>query len=276
LSQLSGAGAAQVTLQASGAGFEPGVYRATIVLESANASPSAVNVPVMFVLGGAAGGPAVTAVANAASLKNAASPGMLAHITGSQLANSRNQSSTTPLQFLLDGVSVQVNGLAAPIKSISPEQIVAQIPYEAGAGPAVLGVNNNGQIAGYRFQIAAAAPAIFADADGFISGNASAAAGSNVTLYLTGDGDITTTLRSGFTPSAATLPANLPKSRLPLSVTVGGQPAFLLFYGISSGLVGAAQVNFLAPASLTPGVHPVVVTVGGVPSPPVNLTVTAP
>jgi uncharacterized protein (TIGR03437 family) len=274
LSQLSGAGPAQVALQASGAGFEPGVYRATIVLESPNTTPSTVNVPVMFVLGG--GGPAIARVANTASLKNAASPGMLVTITGSQLANSTNQSSGTPLRFLLDGVSVQVNGVAAPIKSISPQQIDVQIPYEAGAGPAVLGINNNGQIAGYQLQIAATAPAIFADGDGFIAGNTSANAGANATLYLTGDGDITTTLLSGFTPSTTTAPANLPKSRLPLSVTVGGQPAFLRFYGISPGLVGATQVNFIVPASLTAGVQAVVVTVGGVSSPPVNLTVTGP
>jgi uncharacterized protein (TIGR03437 family) len=59
-------------------------------------------------------------------------------------------------------------------------------------------------------------------------------------------------------------------------VTVGGVPAFLQFYGMPSGLLGTMKVNFIVPATLTPGTYPVVVTVGGVASPPANLTVKAP
>ncbi len=50
-SQLSGTGSGTITLTANGAGFEPGVYRATIVLQSQNSVPQYINVPVMFVLG---------------------------------------------------------------------------------------------------------------------------------------------------------------------------------------------------------------------------------
>ena len=60
---------------------------------------------------------------------------------------------------------------------------------------------------------------------------------------------------------------------LPLSVTVGGVPAFVLYAGNSSGLIGALQVNFTVPASVPPGVQPLVLAVNGVSSPPVNITI---
>jgi uncharacterized protein (TIGR03437 family) len=60
---------------------------------------------------------------------------------------------------------------------------------------------------------------------------------------------------------------------LPLSVTVGGIPAIVQFEGLAPSTVGTAQVNFYVPASLASGPQPVVVTVGGAASPPVNVTV---
>jgi uncharacterized protein (TIGR03437 family) len=201
---------------------------------------------------------------------------MLLSIFGTQLANSTKQASATPLPFSLDGVSVKVNGLDAPILYISPGQVNIQVPYEAGAGPAVIGVNNNGQIAGFQFQIAPAAPGILADAKNNLVPTSTVSAGGITTLYLTGDGDNTPALTTGFAPSVGTSLANLPKSRLPVSVTVAGVPAFVQFYGIPVGLVGVSQLNFTVPASVPPGVQPVVVTVGGVSSPPVNVTVLAP
>jgi len=120
-------------------------------------------------------------------------------------------------------------------------------------------------------QIAPTNPGIFA-----VTPSTTIAAGGTATLYLTGDGDITPAMLTGFTPAPTTAAASLPKARQALSVTVGGVPAFVLFYGIPSGLVGVTQVNFIIPASVKPGVQPVVVTVGGASSPPVNVTVQAP
>jgi uncharacterized protein (TIGR03437 family) len=272
VSPLSGTGAGSLNVSASGAGFEPGVYRAMIVIQSANAVPAAVNIPVMFVYGNSSG-ISIVSIGNSANFQGAASPGMLVSVFGSQLANSSNPSSATPLPFFVDGVSARVNGLDAPIKYVSPGQLNIQVPYEAGAGPAVLGVNNNGQIAGFQFQIAPAAPGVFADASSNLIPVSTVAAGGTTSLYLTGDGDVTPALLTGFAPTLGTPIASLPKSRLPLSVTVGGVPAFVQFYGIPSGLVGVTQVNFTVPGSVLPGVQPVIVTVGGASSRPVNLTV---
>jgi uncharacterized protein (TIGR03437 family) len=51
-------------------------------------------------------------------------------------------------------------------------------------------------------------------------------------------------------------------------VTVGGQPATLQFSGLAPGFPALYQVNFLVPQ--VTGLQPVVVTIGGVSSPPVN------
>ncbi len=273
LSQLSGTGSAQVTLTASGAGFEPGAYKASIVLQSPNAVPQYVDVPVMFVLGGAASGAAITSIGNAATYQTTGSAGMLLAIFGKNLAGTTQTSSGNPLPFTSSGVSATVNGLAAPLVYISPTQINIQIPFEAGTGPAVLGIRNNGQVAGFQFQIAPAAPGIFADGSGNLVPIPAVKQGGTTTLYATGTGDVTPALKSGWTPFSGTSLSNLPKPVLPLSVTVGGVPAFVLYAGNSSGLIGALQVNFTVPASVPPGVQPLVLTVNGVSSPPVNITI---
>jgi uncharacterized protein (TIGR03437 family) len=264
-SQLSGTGSGQIQLTANGAGFEPGVYRATVVLQCINAVPQSVTVPVMFVLGGSTTGTAITGVGNAATFQNTAAPGMILTVVGTNLANGTGAPpSVSPMPFSFAGVSATVNGIAAPVVFVSPTQLNIQIPYEAATGPAVVGVNNNGQIAGYQFNITPSAPGIFATPQPKLT------AGGTATIYLTGAGEVATLIATGSWPASAT---SLPKPSLPLSVTVGGVPAFLQSYGLTSGYLGMTQVSFTVPASLTPGTYPVVVTVGGVSSPSVSLTV---
>jgi len=273
LSQLSGTGSGTVTLTANGTGFEPGAYRATIVFQSQNAVPQYINVPVMFVLGGSTIGTAVTAVSNTASGKTSVSPGMLLAVYGNFLATPTATASGNPLNYSLAGVSAFVNGLAAPVTYASPSQLNVQVPYSAGAGPAVLGINNNGQIAGFSFQMSPASPGIYADANGNLVPNPLVKAGTALALYVTGTGEVSPALKTAYSPAAGTALANLPVPVLPLSVTVAGQPAFVEFAGITPGLIGVTQVNILVPSSTPLGNQPVVVTVGGAPSAPVNIVV---
>jgi len=151
-------------------------------------------------------------------------------VFGSRLANSTQQASALPLPYTLDGVSAAINGVAAPLYYTSSGQLNIQVPYEAGIGPAVLGVNNHGEISGYRFQIVPSAPAVVPPATPVQQGK-------TAVLYLTGDGDVTPALRTGSTPSSGTALASLPRPRLPLTVTVAGVQAFLQFVGITPGVV---------------------------------------
>ncbi len=273
-SKLSGTGSGQILLTASGTGFEPGVYRANIVIQSQNAVPQVVTVPVMFVLGGGSG-TTITSTGNAASFEKSASPGMLLSVFGTNLSNAKASASVLPLAYSTGGVSVTVNGVEAPILYQSATQLNIQVPYSTGAGPAVIGVNNNGQIAGFQFELSPAAPGVFADAQGNLVPSATVAQGGITTLYLTGVGDVSPQIPTAFAPLAGTSPSSLPVPLLPLSITVGGVPAFIYFAGIPAGLVGTTQVNFQVPASVPAGVQPLVVTVNGAPSKTVNLTVTA-
>ena len=67
--------------------------------------------------------------------------------------------------------------------------------------------------------------------------------------------------------------ADLPKPKLPVTVTVANIEAQIAFIGIVPGIVGATQINYIIPANAPTGVQPVVVFVGGVPSPPAMITV---
>ncbi len=271
-SQFSGTGPAQVLLNANGSGFEPGVYRATVVIQSAGALPQTVSVPVRFVLGGNSG-MSIGGAATAGSTQTTGSPGMLLSVYGTQLANATQAIAAAPLPYSVAGVSAAVNGIAAPLTYVSPGQINLQIPYEAGAGPAVLGIDNNGQVAGFAFRIEPAAPSIFADASGNLSG--AVKPGGIATVYVTGAGDVSPLIFTGASVPAGTPASAMPTPLLPLSVTVGGVPALVQFAAIPPGLVGTVQVNFTVPASVAAGTQPVVVTVGGRASQPVNLTVQA-
>jgi uncharacterized protein (TIGR03437 family) len=273
LSQLSGVGTASVTLTTNATGFEPGAYRATIVIQSQNAIPQYINVPVMFVLGASAS-TKITSVGNSFSFQGLASPGMLLSITGTQLANSTATATGNPYPNALAGVSVTVNGLAAPILYVSSTFVNVQIPYAVGAGPAVLGLNNNGQVAGFPLQIAASAPGIFVDRGGNIGPTPTAQQGGYGTIFYTGAGEISPALKTGYSPSVTAAPSSQPIPLLPVSVTVGNVPVLLQYSGLAPGLIGTAQVNFIVPTNVPVGVQPVVVTVGGVASPPANLNVT--
>jgi len=273
-SQYSGTGPGQIVLTANGSGFAPGVYRATVVIQSANAMPQYINVPVMFVLGGSTSGTAITGIANPATYQPIASPGMILSVFGANLASTTQTLSASPLSYSpIAGVTATINGSAAPLLYISPAQINLQIPYAVGAGPAVVGINNNGQIAGFQFQVSPSAPGIFVDANGTLASTPAAKQGGLATLYLTGAGEVSPALKTAFAASTTGSPASLPKPVLPLTVTVGGVPAFLQFVGLAPGQFGVTQVNFYVPASVSTGVQPVVVTVGSAASKAANMTV---
>ena len=79
-------------------------------------------------------------------------------------------------------------------------------------------------------------------------------------LYATGEGQTVPDGVDGLLTGTT-----LRRPALPVSVTIGGQPAEVLYAGSAPGLVsGVLQVNARIPAGVTTGpAIPVVVTVGG-------------
>ncbi len=274
LSQYSGVGPAQITVKGNHAGFEGGAYRATIVIQSPNAVPQYINVPVMLVAFGGFGTPSITSVVNAATSKPGLAPGSYAVVSGTQLAAAAATTTDSPLPYSLGGVTATVNGMPAALLSVSPTQINLQIPYSAGAGPAVLGIARDGFAGGLQFDLLPASPGIFLDANGDLAGSPTVKKGAQAALYATGMGEISPALKSAYQVPTGTSLGNMPRPLLPVSLTVGGVPAFLTFYGISPNLtIGVMQVNFIVPSSVPTGKQQVVLTVNGVSSPAGNITV---
>jgi uncharacterized protein (TIGR03437 family) len=274
VSPASGTGAAQLTVTTSSTGLGNGVYTATVLIQASTASPQIVSVPVVLVVGGSSD-VSIGGAANAASYKTVFAPGMLMTVFGTNLAPAFQIASAVPFPLTMQGVSATVNGFPAPLYYVGPTQTTVQIPYETGAGPAILGVNNNGKVAYFQFQVQASAPGVFATLDGatnlvpFATGKR----GDTLLAFITGEGAVNPPLLTSRTPTTTDV-TQLPAPILPVTLTVGGVPAKLAFVGIPRGLVGVTQINFTIPANAPLGVQPVVVTVGGVASAPVNLTVT--
>jgi uncharacterized protein (TIGR03437 family) len=138
----------------------------------------------------------------------------------------------------------------------------------------VVGVSYNNSAAGYFIQVTPSAPGIYADTNGNATPVATVQAGKTLTLTMSGDGVTNPSIPDGATPATSSSLAFKPA--LPFTLTIGGVPAFLTSYGIATGAYGVTTMNVTIPASAPTGPQPVVVTVGGVSSPPVSVTITAP
>jgi uncharacterized protein (TIGR03437 family) len=272
LSSMSGAGSATIAIGASAARLSTGAWNATLVVQAEGGLPQAISVPVTFVVG-ASSATAIQGVANGASFATGFAPGMVLSVFGTQLASGTRVASSLPLPLSMLGVSATVNGVSAPLYFVSPSQINVQIPYETTLGPATLAVNNNGEVAVFAFTVSVAAPGIFAAGDGSLALNPTGSNGQALLAFITGDGDLIPSLATGATPSRSVAVSRLPKPRLPVSLTVGGADAPIAFIGVPSGLSGVTQITFTVPNGVPPGDQPVVVTVGGIASPPAKLTI---
>jgi uncharacterized protein (TIGR03437 family) len=272
IAPASGSGSGTITLTATAAGQALGVYRATVIVQGSNSAPQFIEVPISFTIG-ASPDISIGGVAHGASFQDNYAPGMALSVFGLGLAPAIQLDGVLPLPLTMQGVSATVNGVAAPLYYVSPYQINLQIPYETGAGTAVVGVNNNGKVASFSFNTTPTAPGIF-EPYGHLAPIASGKPGDVVVLFMTGEGDVTPALFTGASPAAGTAVNKLPQPRLPVTVTVGGIPAAIQFEGIPTLLVGTTQINFVIPPGVPSGVQTVVVTSNGVASPGVGIAVT--
>jgi uncharacterized protein (TIGR03437 family) len=214
--------------------------------------------------------PAPLMVVNAASLSpGPVAPGEVVTIFGTGLGPQAGVGAllnpTGLLANQLSGSEVRFDGVPAPLFYAQANQINAQAPYGLdGSAITHIEVFYLGQsVAAADVAVAAAAPAIFSpviNQDGSYNSAANPAArGAYVTFYATGDG-------AGNGPNITGLPAAAPYSQpnQPLTVTVSGVAAQVLWDGSAPGLVGLLQVNLRVPAGFAPsGAVPLALTVGG-------------
>jgi uncharacterized protein (TIGR03437 family) len=256
---VSGSGPAELTVEADGAGLTSGAYSATLAIQAADALPQLVTVPVRFVVG-AGGKISIAGAGNTFSGVSTFAPGMLTSVYGIGLAPAAQQAPRVPLPLTMQGVSATVNGVSAPLYYVSESQVNLQIPYEAGLGPAVLAINNGGQVAALPIRIAVTAPGLSTGSNSTVT--ATGKPGDIVVVYISGEGDLNPTLATGAAPASTTAISRLPRPRQPVTVTVGGISANIAFAGIPSGLAGVAQINFTIPPGTASGPQPLIVKVG--------------
>ncbi|MGB9457970.1 MAG: protease pro-enzyme activation domain-containing protein [Bryobacteraceae bacterium] len=275
---------------------------ATYSLRGLDVSNGPVNVPFTFSFASGAnttmtvpfaGSPPLLAVggfSNAASGQVAFAPGMLISVYGSGMGNFVQSATVTPLPEYMAGFEAFINygpGLQyqafPPLLYVSPNQVNLQIPYEvSGAAELVVG-NPFTNTTPLNFTVSSAAPGVFSYHDTSTNsspiGSGSAKAGQEVAIYVTGVGHVSIPGVPGISDpddGATPLLNSNPQPYLPVSITVGGvavaQP--YAYIGIPNWSVGVTQINFNIPSGVGTGPQPLVVTVGGVPSLPANITIT--
>ena len=230
------------------------------------------------------------AIVNAASFAPQApvAPGSLVSIFGSKLSEGQGAAARLPLETQLAGTRVSIGGQPMPLLYAGDGQINAVVPYG-------LAVNTRYQVVVQRgssysvpepITVAAAQPAVFTkDQSGkgqglvFVSTPAGlvlaeaaspARAGDAVVIYCSGLGEVNPPVAAG--AAAPAYPLSVTAN--PVSVTMGGREAQVLFAGLSPGFAGLYQVNAVVPPGISPGNEtPVSLTVAGQTSPPVTMAV---
>ncbi len=202
--------------------------------------------------------PTVSSVLNTFDFSTNICPGVLASIFGTNFGSSTS------------GVSFTVGGKPGFIVAVTPNQINAQIPFEAAPGATTIIVTVAGTAsAPLSITLASVAPAFFT-VDGSGSGGslitnaasvpytspAPASPGTTVVGYLTGLGVTTPATPTGQAPAVLASPVATP------TLMVGGQAVPIIAAAVSPGSAGLYQISFKVPTGVQ-GNAPIVLSIGG-------------
>lgn len=228
--------------------------------------------------------PAIASVVNSASFAHGAvSPGELVTLFGNSIGTATPVSASVDpvsqkIPVVLGDMQVTFDGTPAPLLYTSSGQINAVVPFAvAGQQTSQVVIKGAGVQLNTTVQVGAANPAIFAAnstgaGQGAIlnvpslsknSADNPASLGSEVAIYATGTGVTKPASKDGVLTGT-----NPPLVAQPVTVTIGGQPAQVVYQGAAPGFVaGLTQINVTVPSNITPGpAVPVTIAVGGVTS----------
>ena len=213
--------------------------------------------------------PVVSSVVNAADQSTLVASGGVVNINGTSLATGSFTAGAPPLPESLGDVCALVNNIPLPLFSVSPGQLVAQLPYISGAGSLVVH-NSGGVSAPFSFTIQGQAPAIYQtdgvlqvirDDDGEPVGFTNPIhPNTALTIYVTGLG-LTTPLPPLGTAAPASPPAVVVASP---TVTLGGVSLAVTSATLVPGKIGVYTIHVTAPAKVQVAESaPLIVTAGG-------------
>jgi uncharacterized protein (TIGR03437 family) len=204
------------------------------------------------------------------------SPGKIVVIYGGGLGPDQlvqNQASNGQFGTELSGTKVSFNGTAAPILYASAMQVAVVVPYGVTGTSAQVTVTYQGQLSNaVTVPVSSSAPSLFTlnqtgagqaaaiNADGTANtATKPVKIGGFISLYATGEGQTSPGGVDGKVGGSTPV-----HPVLPVSVTVGGIPATVQYFGSLQGQVaGLMQVNVQIPNGVQPGGYvPVVLKVG--------------
>jgi uncharacterized protein (TIGR03437 family) len=189
-------------------------------------------------------------VKNAASGAPRLAPGALAYIQIDLPGTDTQSAQQFPLPGEMDGVSVRILGVTAPVVSVCGAGIVVQVPWGLPCGPAWVEVRDHGQVSNrVAVEVRPSSPGIYAvtHGDGALVDEAAPAwPGEQVVIYATGLGEAAEPQKTG---EAVPMDA-LTGLNSPLTVKVGARPAVLEWAGLTPGYAGLQQINVRLPAEL--------------------------
>jgi len=214
--------------------------------------------------------PVVSSVVNAADQGSRVAAGGVVDINGTFLATGSFTAGAPPLPESLGDVCALVNNIPLPLFSVSPGQLVAQLPYIAGAGSLVVH-NSGGVSAPFSFTIQGQAPAIYQTAGTLQvvrDDNGEPVGFTNpihpntaLTIYVTGLG-LTTPLPPLGTAAPASPPAVVVT---PPTVTLGGVNLAVSSATLVPGQIGTYTIHVTAPEKVQVAESaPLTVTAGGI------------
>jgi uncharacterized protein (TIGR03437 family) len=223
--------------------------------------------------------PQITSVVNAADGRSDIAPGGLISVYGTQLSPINMATAEIPLPTALANSCLSVNGLPMPVLFVSPNQVNAQMPFQAIGNVTLILRTPGGQSHNYNLVVVPNAPSVF------LSG--AAGPGTNTpTVVRNDDNELVTNSHpvhrksdtalviylTGLGPTTPEVGTGLPAPSNPLAisvlqptVTLGGEQLPLLFSGLAPGLVGVNQINVSVPFNVPTGMSvPLVITQGTV------------
>ena len=239
-------------------GFGVGPYLGvSVALQAPSLSPSGVWINPQQVVNAASSAPFTAGI----------SPGEFVTIYGSDLAPGAQTASSIPFPANLNGVTVNINGLAAPIYYVSPTQISALVPYAtAGGSIATIQVNNGGTVSNtVTTPIDPGTPGVFTQTStgvgagsiqhsadySLVTAQNPAQPGETVVVYLSGLGAVNPSVPDG-SAAPTSPPYSSPTSTVFADIT-GTEATAAAF--LVPGSAGLYQVNVTVPSGLTAGTN---------------------
>lgn len=241
----------------------------------------------------------VTPVINAGGAVSAASfagsqplaPGSFVSIFGAHLSAGQNVAQSLPLATQLGATQAVLAGRQLPLQFAVDGQINAIVPYDVPANTTHQLIVMNGPAISVPepIVIAPAQPAVFTrDLNGrgagivvavkedrsqfVIDSSHPVSAGDVAVIYCAGLGAVTPAVPAGTRAPLTTLSSTVN----PVTVTMGGQNAQVLFSGLAPDYAGLYQVNAIVPSGITPGNDvPLVITSAGQKSAPVTIAISS-